>query len=164
MTQAVTTDPRGATPWERWIPIASLLVAMVGIIATTVVSLVSLNHQQESIEYQVTRPAKLQAYSAFMLTVDDTFYVAIETNDPSLAQEHRRLMEAFYAMEPFLSESARNQVSSDLSEFKSFTAGVFGRTLQGAVTSAEVQEFREVFGEYSQGFRNVLTKALFEGA
>ena len=106
---------------RRWtsiiIPLASLFVAVVSVIASASVQRDSTRQQTASKRYEVEFAPKQRGYSTFM---NEMMLAAISANakDEDKTLDHINQMEtAYYLFEPFLNETQRTEVFQKYREF-----------------------------------------------
>jgi hypothetical protein len=101
---------------DTLIPVFSLIVALAGIIASMVVQIDSLRSQTNLKQYEVTFIAKQKAYSDFMATTHNMFFVSTEYSKDAFFSNSDKLQSQTFAIQPFLIISEQDKLWQDVQE------------------------------------------------
>lgn len=99
------------------IPLLSLLVALAGILAATVVQAVNIRSQTTLKQYEVTFIAKQKAYTDVMASVHGLFFTSIQRSDDAFIGAVDKLQADTFSIQPFLTGSEQAALWEDIQQF-----------------------------------------------
>jgi len=104
------------------IPLLPVVVAIVGIMASTYMQYLSSQSQDDLKRFEVTFAIKQKAYASFMLTLSDSYDSAHSKNKDRLFKDLDQMETIFYSIEPFLDDyhDTRNSVYNLIQDYKQF--------------------------------------------
>lgn len=175
------------TKEEKWkflkegvIPIVSIVVALIAVIASSLIQYINIGSQEELKKYEINRQEELKKYEidkqkeskkyevSFKLRIDiyislmrffETAFEHAKNRDRSKLQRNLSQMEFdYYQIRPFLSEEAQKTYVKNYNEYSSYLNKLFSKGLIKNLTTEE-QESYEKFKLY---FGETLPDDLFE--
>lgn len=140
-----------------WLPLASLFVAAITVISSSMIQYENIQTQKSLKHYEVELRPKQTEYSNFMNGITQAYYSASEKNRLQLIRDLNSIENSYYLIEPFLSEKDRNELWNKYQEYSGFCNNVFDSTQQKANNT-----LIDKFIAYRSYFRKDLYIALFE--
>jgi len=140
-----------------WLPLASIIVAGIAIIASSLIQYEDIQTQRSLKHYEVELRPKQTEYSKFMNGITQAYYNASEKNRIQLIQDFNNIENSYYLIEPFLSEKNRNELWNKYQEYFGFC-----NELYDSKVNKPNDILIDKFIVYRSYFRKNLYIALFE--
>lgn len=140
------------------IPLLSLLVALAGILAATVVQVANIRSQTTLKQYEVTFVAKQKAYADVMASVHGLFFTSIQRSRDDLIRAVDKLQADTFSIQPFLTGSEQTALWEDIQQFIEFC---LENHKQGSTSTEKRDETINSFTEQRDKIRQLLTRNLF---
>jgi hypothetical protein len=142
-----------------WIPLLSVLVALMAVGSTMYVQRQGSIDQRALKEYEVGFRPKVDGYTRLMQAVSTSFERATVPGGLGLRMALNEVDLAAIQLEPFLKKDVRERLRNEIQNFMQFCLDV-GRRVPS--TSKVSDKDIDLFVGYRNGLRNVLYGALFQ--
>jgi len=150
----------------NWVPILSLLLALVSVLATSYNQYQTSKSNFDIKRFEITYIEKRKAYSEFMARLDTYLLLSAPGKDESFVKTGLEIEKGYYLLQPFLPESDRVKINNRFREIMKIIHNIHGN-LRGknnippteayamVAMSTEVQKHKELLGA-------ALLKSLFQ--
>jgi hypothetical protein len=143
------------------IPTLALLVALAGVLASTLVQVATLKSQAELKQYEVTFLAKQRAYANFMSSIHAMFFSSTEASKDTLFRNIDNVQAQTFAIQPFLSSADQAALWKDTQELIQTGVDSFKLHQSG---SPDLDAATALFLSQREKVRNTLSATLFGSA
>lgn len=140
-----------------WLPLASIIIAAITVIASTVIQYENIQTQKSLKHYEVELRPKQTEYSNFMKEITQAYFSASKKNRIQLIQDLNSIENSYFLMEPFLAEKNRKELWDKYLEYSNFCNDLYHSKL-----NEPNDIFIDKFISYRSYFRRNLYIALFE--
>lgn len=140
-----------------WLPLASIIVAAITVIASSLIQYENIQTQKSLKHYEVELRPKQTEYSNFINGITQAYYSASKKNRIQLIRDINNIENSYYLIEPFLSEKNRNELWNKYQEYFGFC-----NDLYDSKENKSNDIMMDKFIAYRSYFRKNLYIALFE--
>jgi hypothetical protein len=137
-----------------WIPLASLVLALLSVSVTGLANWYSLKEQAHLKYLELSFRPRQDAYVNFMSGVHSASISATTRNLNELTSSFRKIEEALLSMTPFIEFSTRREISTKLSEFFALSSSI-ARIEAG-------EDAQKLYLEQAATYRVLFEKLLFD--
>jgi len=140
------------------IPFASMIVAVIAILASVYCQIENNRTQTELKKYEVTFSRKQEAYQGLMRSLDEAFYAGFQANSAGALDKMINVRFLYYSLEPLILKEDRAQIRTNLENFEGCCLNLYEDNAAGKLKDDKLR------GQYSDShisYRNQIRKSLF---
>jgi hypothetical protein len=141
---------------EGVLPILSIIVALVAVIASALTQYYNNTKQEELKKYEISFKSRVDQYSSLMDSYEAATESAVLRDGNNLQKNLRQLESEFYKIKPFLSKEARGNFTTNFKQLSVFLNEMVSKENEKAGT------LNLAVMENSLKFRNYFSETLYE--